>query len=98
MQAVIPAVVRDSGRTYEDYGGSRGVWHECGDGPDGPEYYGRVWDTGGDAEFAASQLDCVFTDIFPDAVKIGMLFSEEIVRVTARKLRGYRQSILCWIR
>lgn len=41
-------------------------------------------------EFAASQLDCVFTDIFPDAVKIGMLFSEEIVRVTARKLRGYR--------
>lgn len=40
-------------------------------------------------EFAAAQLDCVFTDIFPDAVKIGMLFSEEIVRVTARKLRSY---------
>lgn len=40
-------------------------------------------------EFLAQQLDCVFTDIFPDAVKIGMMSSAELVRVIARKLREY---------
>lgn len=40
-------------------------------------------------EFLADQLDAVFTDIFPDAVKIGMLPSAELIEVTARKLRQY---------
>ena len=40
-------------------------------------------------EFLAQQLDCVFTDIFPDAVKIGMMSSADLVRVIARKLREY---------
>ena len=43
-----------------------------------------------DPEFLANQLDCIFTDIRPDAVKIGMLSSSEIIRVVAEKLRQYR--------
>jgi hydroxymethylpyrimidine/phosphomethylpyrimidine kinase len=40
-------------------------------------------------EFLAKQLDCVFTDIYPDAVKIGILSSVEIMKVVAQKLRQY---------
>lgn len=40
-------------------------------------------------EFLAEQMDCVFTDIRPDAVKIGMLPSVELIRVAAAKLREY---------
>ena len=39
--------------------------------------------------FLAEQLDAVFTDIFPDAVKIGMVSSIELIRVIAEKLRQY---------
>lgn len=46
------------------------------------------WET--EPECLASQLDCIFTDIFPDAVKIGMIFSEKLIEITARKLRQYR--------
>ena len=42
-----------------------------------------------DPEFLAQQLDCVFTDIFPDAVKTGMISSPGLIRVTAEKLRQY---------
>ena len=41
-------------------------------------------------EFLANQLDCIFTDIYPDAVKIGMLFSGEIMKVVAGKLCLYK--------
>ena len=40
-------------------------------------------------EFLAAQLDAVFEDIFPDAVKIGMVASSELIRVIASKLRQY---------
>ena len=40
-------------------------------------------------EFIDQQMDCVFTDIFPDAVKIGMLSSPEIMRHIASGLRKY---------
>lgn len=40
-------------------------------------------------DFLGKQLDSIFTDIFPDAVKIGMLFSKDLVSVTARKLKQY---------
>lgn len=40
-------------------------------------------------EFLDNQLDCIFTDIFPDAVKIGMLSSSEIMCHVASKLRQY---------
>ena len=39
--------------------------------------------------FLADQLDAVFEDIFPDAVKIGMVSSPGIVRVIGEKLRKY---------
>ncbi|MGN0651958.1 MAG: bifunctional hydroxymethylpyrimidine kinase/phosphomethylpyrimidine kinase [Gemmiger sp.] len=40
-------------------------------------------------EFLAKELDAVFTDIFPDAVKIGMVSSRELIHVIAGKLREY---------
>ncbi len=39
--------------------------------------------------FLAEQLDAVFTDIVPDAVKIGMVSSAELIAVIAEKLRQY---------
>lgn len=41
-------------------------------------------------EFLAEQLDCVFTDIFPDAVKTGMVASVPLIEVIADKLEQYR--------
>ena len=41
-------------------------------------------------EFVAQQLDCVFRDIRPDAVKIGMVSSADIIRAIGAKLREYR--------
>ena len=39
--------------------------------------------------FLAEQLDAVFTDIAPDAVKIGMVSSAALIAVIAEKLRRY---------
>ena len=41
-------------------------------------------------EFLSMQLDAVFTDIFPDAVKIGMVSSAALIRVIAQKLTDYK--------
>ena len=41
-------------------------------------------------EFLANQLDCIFTDIFPDAVKTGMVSSAGLIAVIADKLRQYQ--------
>ncbi len=40
-------------------------------------------------EFLAEQLDDIFTDIYPDAVKIGMVSSSALIRVIADKLEEY---------
>ena len=40
-------------------------------------------------EFLAQQIDAVFEDIFPDAVKIGMVASSELICVIADRLRYY---------
>jgi len=40
-------------------------------------------------QFLADQLDAVFTDIFPDAVKIGMVSNAALIRIIARKLKEY---------
>ena len=40
-------------------------------------------------EFVGKQLDCIFQDIYPDAVKIGMVSSQKIIKVIAEKLREY---------
>ena len=39
--------------------------------------------------FLAEQLDAVFTDIYPDAVKIGMVSSAELIGTIADKLQEY---------
>ena len=41
-------------------------------------------------EFLAQQMDAVFEDIFPDAVKIGMVSSAELVMVIAERLRHFK--------
>ena len=41
-------------------------------------------------EFLALELDAVFNDIFPDAVKIGMVSSEKLIEVIADKLKQYK--------
>lgn len=41
-------------------------------------------------EFLAAQLDCIFTDIYPDSVKIGMVSSADLIRVIADKLKEYK--------
>ena len=41
-------------------------------------------------EFLAQQLDCIFTDIRPDAVKIGMVSSSALIHVIAEKLKEYK--------
>ena len=41
-------------------------------------------------EFVGQQLDCIFTDIYPDAIKIGMVSSAEIIRVISGKLAEYK--------
>ena len=42
-----------------------------------------------DADFLGEELDAVFEDIFPDAVKIGMAASKRIIEKTADKLSFY---------
>ena len=41
-------------------------------------------------EFLEKQLDAVFSDIFPDAVKIGMVSSSELIQVIAAKLKSFK--------
>ena len=40
-------------------------------------------------DFLEKELDAIFTDIFPDAVKIGMVSSAELITVIAKKLKAY---------
>lgn len=44
------------------------------------------------AEFVASQIDCVFDDIRPDSVKIGMVSSIAIIEAIADRLSAHRAS------
>ncbi|MBP3241704.1 MAG: bifunctional hydroxymethylpyrimidine kinase/phosphomethylpyrimidine kinase [Oribacterium sp.] len=41
-------------------------------------------------EFLKEQLDCIFTDIYPDAVKTGMVSSKGLIEVIAERLRFYK--------
>ncbi len=43
-------------------------------------------------EFLGQQLDCIFTDIYPEAVKIGMVCSSGLIEMIASKLREYKAS------
>lgn len=41
-------------------------------------------------EFLKEQMDAVFEDIYPDAVKIGMVSSMDLIRIIAEKLTFYK--------
>lgn len=41
-------------------------------------------------EFVSQQMDAIFNDIYPDAVKIGMVSNKEIISVIADKLIEYK--------
>ncbi len=41
-------------------------------------------------DFLAQQIDCIFTDIAPDAVKIGMVSSASLISVIAERLTHYK--------
>ena len=41
------------------------------------------------AALVAKQIDCVFEDIRPDSVKLGMLYDTNIIRTVAERLRAY---------
>ena len=41
-------------------------------------------------EVISDQIDAVFEDIFPDAVKVGMLSSQRVMETVASKLAEYR--------
>lgn len=43
-----------------------------------------------DADFVANQIDCIFNDIRPNAVKIGMVSEVPIIKVIAEKLKEYK--------
>ena len=44
-------------------------------------------------EIVTAQIDAVFSDINPSVVKIGMLYSEEIIMSVAEKLRLYPRNL-----
>lgn len=41
-------------------------------------------------DFVGLQLDCIFQDIYPDAVKIGMVANKDIIKMIANKLVEYK--------
>ena len=43
-------------------------------------------------EFLQEQIDAVFEDIYPNAVKIGMVSSSELIKVIAKRLKHYKAS------
>ena len=49
-------------------------------------------------DFVAAQLDAVFTDIGPDAVKIGMVSSPAIIEAIAERLSFYKAKRFCQIK
>lgn len=40
-------------------------------------------------KFLEEELDSIFTDIFPDSVKIGMVSNADLIRMISKKLREY---------
>lgn len=43
-----------------------------------------------DSDFVKNQIDCIFTDIRPDSVKIGMVSNSDIINAIADKLIEYK--------
>lgn len=62
------------------------IWNECDHGADNTEHNRRPGDFEITPEFLEQQIDSVFTDIRPDAVKIGMVSSTGLIKSIAKKL------------
>lgn len=45
-------------------------------------------------EFVGRQIDCIFEDIRPDAVKVGMVSNADIIRCIANRMEQYKPDIL----
>lgn len=43
-------------------------------------------------DFLSKQIDAIFLDIFPDAVKVGMVSSSQLIETIAEKLKYYKAS------
>src|SRR3712207_4100290 len=43
-----------------------------------------------DEQFLADQLDAIFTDIYPDSIKIGMVANPKLIKVIKEKLIAYK--------
>ena len=43
-----------------------------------------------DPEFVGKQMDAIFSDIYPDAVKIGMTSSSQLIEIISKKLIEYK--------
>lgn len=41
-------------------------------------------------EFLGKELDCVFQDIFPDAIKVGMVSSTPLIQLIGEKIKQYQ--------
>ena len=48
------------------------------------------------AEFLAKQIDSIFSDIWPDAVKIGMVSSIDLIETIAERLTPIHR-VSCWV-
>ncbi len=81
-----------SGR-YKDYDSKQRICNECDHCSDSTEYDRGNRYHGGDLKFLAEQLDSIFTDIYPDAVKTGMVSSSGLIETIADKLTEYMQRI-----
>lgn len=46
-------------------------------------------------EFLGEQLESIFTDIYPDAVKIGMVSSSSLIKTISDKLKKYDAKKYC---
>ena len=46
-------------------------------------------------EFLGKQLESIFTDIYPDAVKIGMVSSSSLIKTISDKLKKYDAKKYC---
>ena len=76
---------------------NRVLHDECDHGSDCPEYDRRNRYYGGNSKVLAEQLDSIFTDINPDAIKTRMVSSSELIETIADKLTEYHAKILWWI-
>ena len=75
---------------HQDHDRPRRIRHERHHGPDRAEHHRRHWHFGSSTRiFWRSSSTVVFTDIPPQAVKVGMVSSAPLIQVIARKLRQY---------